>query len=89
MQPTARLANIGRVESDVLYFPSEPEREAEMDPDERIAVAAELLVQSPPGEINDVLNGLSDLPALLCSSQGERLQISAPSSTTMFAFKGG
>ncbi len=35
-----------------------------MDPDERIAVAAELLVQSPPGEINDVLNGLSDLPAL-------------------------
>ena len=35
-----------------------------MDPDERIAVAADLLVQSPPGEINDVLNGLSDLPAL-------------------------
>ena len=34
-----------------------------MDPDERIALAAELLVQSPPGEINDVLNGLSDLPA--------------------------
>lgn len=64
MQPTARLANIGRVESDVLYFPSEPGLEAEMDPDERIAVAAELLVQSPPGEINDVLNGLSDLPAL-------------------------
>lgn len=50
--------------SDVLYFPSEPGLEAEMDPDERIAVAAELLAQSPPGEINDVLNGLSDLPAL-------------------------
>lgn len=33
-----------------------------MDPDERIALAAELLVQSPPGEINDVLNGLSNLP---------------------------
>ena len=34
-----------------------------MDPNERIALAAELLVQSPPGEINDVLNGLSSLPA--------------------------
>ena len=26
VRPTARLANIGRVESDILYFPFEPTR---------------------------------------------------------------
>lgn len=28
-----------------------------MDQEERIALASKLLIQSPPGEINDVLNG--------------------------------
>jgi hypothetical protein len=46
-----------------LFSISEPDYSKQaMDPDERIALAAELLVQSPPGEINDVLNGVSDLP---------------------------
>lgn len=32
-----------------------------MHPDEQMAVAAKFILQSPPGEINDVLNGISIL----------------------------
>lgn len=42
-----------------------------MDPTERIQAAANFLLQSPPGEINDVLNGLSRSP------QGDRVYLTS------------
>ena len=58
-------------------FKSNNNDNSDMDQQERIAAASRFLVQSPPGEINDVLNGMSLLtlfrhycvrPCLVCSS---------------------
>ena len=39
-----------------------------MDTEERIQAVSQFLLQSPPGEINDVLNGQFGLLSLLCPS---------------------
>lgn len=39
---------------------------AQMDFDERIQAVSKFLLQSPPGEINDVLNGMRAVESYLC-----------------------
>lgn len=56
-------------------------------PAERIEVAAKFLLQSPPGEINDVLNGKCDLTANASCSTPFLIQMSETSSQTTSHFK--
>ena len=56
-QATAKSVTRRALDRCFAQLPAQRQRQTTMDQQERIQAASKFLLQSPPGEINDVLNG--------------------------------